>query len=793
MITSNGNITLMGQESSTCQSSTEEMSHRSQSSNIPEKNLDTDQKPDESKSCESLNSEHLSMHTGQSPDESGSLHQECQSSGSTSQRSQNLNSSSGQRSGSEKQQEEGMSDSSISLLAEDQVSDSGSLQEGQSSGDISQRSQLQNRSSSSGQRSRSERGEEEGMSDSSISLLAEDQVSDSGLGDLEQSGQTCNTSSLSTITSCEMSNNVSAFVSSDESTTSSQTSSLIESFSSSILVNETVESVKCLKDRDIDMNDRKLLKYIDLLLCELKQCADNPLKKIQVMDEIVHAEFVVVCERLFKHLVDTDISKMVPGWPWLQQKKLLTVIWILSDGSITLCEQLVCSHCALKMMADLLKRLSEPCDLEKNNVTRYLVKAILGILHNVSRHLCDTNVRETLRETGVMTSLKILSLSRTPMVQAKSLFVMSYIVDESEIVVLSVDDNILKFIVEVLNDAFQSKTHFSSKFGMNVEETLHGLNNLAINDKNKVSIFKFGVLHIYVSLILEYNNTDEVFQAVSGIWRLAFHKKNCPGIRSHPQCIEALISLQGSKDEVIRHAARGALWELREVPELQLRPDLASLVVQCPHVMISYQWNSQPLVLRLKDVLKHAGYKVWMDVEHMTGSTLEAMALAVERSAVVLVCMSQKYKDSPSCRSEAEYTYKLRKSFIPLCVQERYVADGWLGMLIGTKLYFDISTEQLFDQQIPNLMKEIGDRGRLSTQTQNTDGEITSPGYVAKLTAVQPSLCTNWTTQDVADWTKRLCLSAVPSELLQLDGTMLWEMRRMLETSPDFLYTYIKV
>ena len=33
------------------------------------------------------------------------------------------------------------------------------------------------------------------------------------------------------------------------------------------------------------------------------------------------------------------------------------------------------------------------------------------------------------------------------------------------------------------------------------------------------------------------------------------------------------------------------------------------------------------------------------------GSTLEAMALAVERSAVVLVCLCQGYKDSPSCRT----------------------------------------------------------------------------------------------------------------------------------------------
>ena len=42
------------------------------------------------------------------------------------------------------------------------------------------------------------------------------------------------------------------------------------------------------------------------------------------------------------------------------------------------------------------------------------------------------------------------------------------------------------------------------------------------------------------------------------------------------------------------------------------------LEVECPHIMISYQWDSQPVMLKVKDRLKHAGYKVWMDVEHMS-------------------------------------------------------------------------------------------------------------------------------------------------------------------------------
>ena len=40
--------------------------------------------------------------------------------------------------------------------------------------------------------------------------------------------------------------------------------------------------------------------------------------------------------------------------------------------------------------------------------------------------------------------------------------------------------------------------------------------------------------------------------------------------------------------------------------------------------MISYNWTQQPLVLKLRDALNSAGYKIWIDVDHMSGSILEA-------------------------------------------------------------------------------------------------------------------------------------------------------------------------
>ena len=80
--------------------------------------------------------------------------------------------------------------------------------------------------------------------------------------------------------------------------------------------------------------------------------------------------------------------------------------------------------------------------------------------------------------------------------------------------------------------------------------------------------------------------------------------------------------------------------------------------------MISYQWDVQSTMVQVKNKLQEAGYKVWMDLDQMGGSTLEAMAKAVEDSAVVLVCVSQKYKESPNCRSGMEQTQSIHQKEI---------------------------------------------------------------------------------------------------------------------------------
>ena len=70
------------------------------------------------------------------------------------------------------------------------------------------------------------------------------------------------------------------------------------------------------------------------------------------------------------------------------------------------------------------------------------------------------------------------------------------------------------------------------------------------------------------------------------------------------------------------------------------------------HVMVSYQWDVQEAVVRIVGSLKQRGFAVWFDLDQMSGSTLDAMAAAVEGASCALLCMSSRYKASASCRLE---------------------------------------------------------------------------------------------------------------------------------------------
>jgi len=176
--------------------------------------------------------------------------------------------------------------------------------------------------------------------------------------------------------------------------------------------------------------------------------------------------------------------------------------------------------------------------------------------------------------------------------------------------------------------------------------------------------------------------------------------------------------------------------------------------------------------------LKNAGYKVWLDIEQMKGSTLEAMAEAVEQSAVVVICATEKYKDSPNCRLEGEYTASLRKPFIPLVMQQGYKPSGWLGILFGSRLYYRFLDEKNWDSNIAVLvdviMKTVPAAPLLPPPDTHEDKPKSKP-LPSKESVPNVVSPINWGTQEVSDWLKKADLGHLSScaEKHELDGKCL--------------------
>lgn len=124
-------------------------------------------------------------------------------------------------------------------------------------------------------------------------------------------------------------------------------------------------------------------------------------------------------------------------------------------------------------------------------------------------------------------------------------------------------------------------------------------------------------------------------------------------------------------------------------------------------VMISYNWEHQTTVLKIRDKLEENGFSCWIDKNNMSGSTLDAMSAAVENCTIFLMCYSKKYSESKNCKKEAEYAETRDKIIIPCKMEKDFVANGWLGILLGTKVYFEFSGKYPFDDKMEELLREI--------------------------------------------------------------------------------------
>jgi hypothetical protein len=263
------------------------------------------------------------------------------------------------------------------------------------------------------------------------------------------------------------------------------------------------------------------------------------------------------------------------------------------------------------------------------------------------------------------------------------------------------------------------------------------ISTIAISDANKRHMLQFEPLIdlLLTYLVLDSNNrftgqegADTLQEASAGvIHELSLFGAGCAALRSHNEVLSTLHKLCEVGTKLSKERAAAALFELED----EKRASVASVSkaskgtgggksggeLPPPHVMVSYNWDHQGVILRVVASLQGRGYLVWVDTEQMKGATVDTMALAVEGSEVVLIGVSRAYKESSNCRMEAQYALQKKKALIPLMLVQGYEADGWLGLLLGSSMWYafygdTVSSESSFASRVDALVREIGGRGR---------------------------------------------------------------------------------
>ena len=271
---------------------------------------------------------------------------------------------------------------------------------------------------------------------------------------------------------------------------------------------------------------------------QTRYCADVVLNR-RIVERIVRCGIAHVYLRAWQSLSAIDYVADATAFTNLQL--VLSIVWNSTDKSMSLCDCLARAAVANHMLAELAHTRLLDADLTDDPDRHYLVKAYLGILHNMVRMCADS--RQVFRSAGAVTILQQYLQRPQGLVRTKAYLILSYVVNEQENDIINATDENIAYIVHILQTAVDSENHFSQLHAFWASEIACGLNHLAVNDGNKQRLGRLGAIDLYVQLLRD-GSTDERGLAAAGLWILSFNAHNRELMLNSPDCLQgtAIIS-----------------------------------------------------------------------------------------------------------------------------------------------------------------------------------------------------------------------------------------------------------
>jgi Leucine-rich repeat (LRR) protein len=188
-----------------------------------------------------------------------------------------------------------------------------------------------------------------------------------------------------------------------------------------------------------------------------------------------------------------------------------------------------------------------------------------------------------------------------------------------------------------------------------ITDFLGVLYNFAISDDIKYQIYEKCKMKDYLEVLVVCGNLTEEEFALKLLWQLCFDSRICNDLRKRTRVVskieELVVQKETKESKQLICNAKGIQFLLNKEKSGELesfdrkdKNEKATIKsMDGNYIMISYNSKSRDVCLEIKRFLESSGFKVWIDVESIYGSSLEAMATAIEQSFCVLLCITEKY------------------------------------------------------------------------------------------------------------------------------------------------------
>ncbi|KAH9259438.1 hypothetical protein BASA81_002481 [Batrachochytrium salamandrivorans] len=346
------------------------------------------------------------------------------------------------------------------------------------------------------------------------------------------------------------------------------------------------------------------------------------------------------------------------------------------------------------------------------------------------------------------------------------------------------DSKVLKADLAMLQAIFGLIARAMNKDGWNLNNSLLAFRYLCVVEHNRQLLWgEYGsefLTSVLVALqqAIDDKDLDAAENAMSTLAQFSNDAEPLVWMRSNKPRLDEVIDQLAPFPNALKTAQ--FLQLTLEPPKVVAAP--TPVADSKPTIMISYNWKHQAQARLIHAILESQGYPVWRDEQNMKADIMTAMADAVSKSTVVLVLVSPFYRESANCQMECQFAHNNNRKLIPVLVEPGYVfkADGWLGLLLGSKLYYDVSGSQM-EPVILNLLRNEVEGGQVAAT-------------VAPPVAVAPKQPVPQNEAEIRQWlSKHKHGEEIVNKLVKEGLVEVEDLERLFKMKPDELKSFLEL